>query len=157
MFVVGDEIVHPMHGAGVIKSITSKRINGVEQTYYVLSVPSSNVVIMIPIRQCESIGIRPVMDGAAADIIIELFREAQIEDSANWNKRYRENMLRLKSGDLSEVSRVVKSLMLREKTRSLSTGERKMLVTAKQIMLSELVLAKNTTYNELESLLVSML
>ena len=83
--------------------------------------------------------------------IIDAIRNIDVDMTQNWNHRYRENMLRLKSGDLTEVARVVKSLMLRESSRSLSTGERKMLHSAKQILISELVLSKNCSYEDMEA------
>ena len=139
MFQVGDKIVHPMHGAGIIDSIVQKKVNGVVRDYYILKLPVGGMLVMIPTANSEEIGVRPVVKGDEADM------------TPNWNRRYRENMLRLKSGNLLEVARVVKGLMLREEERGLSTGERKMLHSAKQILISEIVLSQDASYEDVEA------
>ena len=151
MFQVGDKIVHPMHGAGVVDSIVSKKVNGVVREYYLLKIPVGGMLVMIPTTNSEEIGVRPVVNSAEADRIIASIPDIEVDMTANWNRRYRENMLRLKSGDLTEVARVVKGLALRDPDRGLSTGERKMLHSAKQILISELVLSQNTSYEDVEA------
>ncbi len=150
MFNIGDKIAHPMHGAGVIDGIEVKRINGVTREYYILKMPVGGMLVMIPVDNCEDIGVRPIIDERQADKIMEAIASIEIDMSQNWNRRYRENMLRIKSGDLIEVARVVKGLMARDAERGLSTGERKMLRSAKQILISEIVLSKHATYEEIE-------
>ncbi len=151
MFFVGDKIVHPMHGAGVIDNIVEKSINGVVRHYYILKLPATGMMVMIPTDHCEEIGIRPIIDSDYAKQILASMGTIEVESTSNWNQRYRENMLRLKSGDLMEVARVVKSLMIRDHQRGLSTGERKMLHSAKQILISELVLSQSSSYEEIET------
>lgn len=155
MFQVGDKIVHPMHGAGVIDSIVSKKVNGVVRDYYILKLPVGGMLVMIPTANTEEIGVRPVVDRAEADRLIAAMPDIQVDMTQNWNRRYRENMLRIKSGDLMEVARVVKGLMLRDGDRGLSTGERKMLHSARQILISEIVLSKSSSYEEVEERLNS--
>lgn len=150
MFVVGDYIVHPMHGAGVIENIVSKRINGDEREYYVLKLPVGDMVVMVPVNGCEGIGVRPVVSRKEALDILAAFPGIEISMTQNWNKRYRENMDKIKSGNLLEVGEVVKGLMRRDIERGLSTGERKMLHSAKQILISELVIALDTDYEDIE-------
>ena len=111
------------------------------------------MVVMIPTENSESIGVRPVIDRAQADAVLKAIPEIEIEMTSNWNHRYRENMERLKSGDLLEVARVVKGLTMRDSKRGLSTGERKMLHSARQILISELVLSKNEPYDLVEQAL----
>ena len=151
MYQIGDKIVHPMHGAGIIDDIVKKKMNGVTRNYYNLKLPTSSMMVLIPTDHTDEIGVRPVVDSHLADEIIDAMRNIDVDMTQNWNHRYRENMVRLKSGDLTEVARVVKSLMLRESSRSLSTGERKMLHSAKQILISELVLSKNCSYEDMEA------
>ncbi|MBR2667197.1 MAG: CarD family transcriptional regulator [Oscillospiraceae bacterium] len=151
MFQVGDKIAHPMHGAGVVDSIVEKKINDKEMLYYVLKIPVGGMLVMIPADSTEEIGVRPIVSRDEAEKILENMATIETEMVQNWNHRYRENMMRIKSGDLLEVARVVKSLMLRDQSRGLSTGERKMLHSAKQILLSELVMALGCTYEELET------
>ena len=150
MFQIGDKVVHPMHGAGVIDSIVQEKINGKVQDYYVFRMPINGLVLKIPTANSELVWLRAVIDEDRADCVINSLRELKIDVTTNWNKRYRENLERLKSGDLYEVARVIKCLMLREAERGLSTGERKMLHNAKQIFISEMVLAKGKPYQEIE-------
>ena len=151
MFQVGDKIVHPMHGAGVIDSIVTKKVNGVVRDYYILKLPVGGMLVMIPTSHSEEIGVRPVVDTDEADRLIASMPDIEVDMTQNWNRRYRENMMRIKSGDLLEVAKVVKGLMLRDVDRGLSTGERKMLHSAKQILISELVLSQNTSYEDVEA------
>ncbi len=151
MFQPGDKIVHPMHGAGIVDSIVSKKVNGVTRDYYVLKLPVGGMVVMIPTTTSQDIGVRPVVAAAEADKIIASIPGIEVDMTPGWNQRYRENMTRLKSGDLMEVAAVVKGLSRRDEARGLSTGERKMLHTARRILLSELVLAQSVSYEEMES------
>lgn len=150
---IGDKIVYPMHGAGVIEAIEEKEIMGAKQTYYIMRMPIGDMKVMIPTRNAEEIGIRDVIDKDEADRVIASFKSCSTEMDANWNKRYRENVARIKSGNIYEVVRVVKNLMFREKSRGLSTGERKMLNGAKQILVSELVIAKSIKQSEVENIM----
>ena len=150
MFQIGDKIVHPMHGAGVIDSIATQRVNGVVRDYYVLKLPVGGMQVMVPTENSAEIGVRPIVAAGKAEEIIVALRDIQVENDSNWNRRYRENMLRLKSGDLLEVARVMKTLMLRDGERGLSTGERKMLHSAKQILISEIVMSESSSYEDVE-------
>ena len=100
---------------------------------------------------------RPIVDADEAEKILGSIPGLEIEMTQNWNKRYRENMLKIKSGNLLEVAAVVKGLMQRDKERGLSTGERKMLHSAKQILISEIVLSESASYEEVEERLNSAL
>jgi CarD family transcriptional regulator len=151
MFIVGDKIVYPMHGAGIIESIEEKEILGLKQSYYILRMPIGDMKVMIPIKNIEGIGVREIIDRSEADRVLAVLREHESGSNVNWSKRYRENMAKIKSGNIFEVADVVRALMLRERERGLSTGEKKMLSSAKQILVSELVLAKNTNPNEIEN------
>ena len=150
VFTVGDRIAHPMHGAGVISGIETRKTNGTEMDYYVLKLPVGGMLVMIPTQTCESIGVRPIVEPEEAETILNSIPDIEINMTQNWNKRYRENMLKIKSGDLMEVAAVVKGLMERDMSRGLSTGERKMLHSAKQILISEIVLSQSSSYEEIE-------
>ena len=150
MFQPGDKIAHPMHGAGVGDSIVTKKVNGVKRDYYILKLPVGGMVVMIPTTTSEAIGVRAVIDAKQADRVIAAIPSMEIDTTPGWNQRYRENMTRIKSGDLLEVAQVVKSLTRRDNARGLSTGERKMLHTARQILISELVMSQSVTYEEME-------
>ena len=150
MFRIGDKIVHPMHGAGIVDQIVTRKVNGVLRDYYSLKLPLGDMLVMIPTANSEEIGVRPVIKGEEADRVIAAIPGIKVDMIPNWNQRYRENMLRLKSGNLLEVARVVKGLMLREGERGLSTGERKMLHSAKQILISEIVMCQSSSYEDVE-------
>lgn len=157
MFQIGDKVVHPMHGAGIVDSIVQKKVNGVMRDYYVLKLPVRAMVVMVPTENCEEIGVRPIVDREQADRVLAAIPDIQVEMTQNWNRRYRENMERLKSGDLFEVARVVKGLMLRDVDKGLSTGERKMLHSAKQILISEIVMCQSSSYEDVEARINSAL
>ena len=150
MFSIGDLVVHPMHGAGVIDDIVRERVAGTTKEYYVFKMPMGGLILKIPTENSRAIGIRKVISKAEADELMEEIPAIAVEHNANWNKRYQENLLRLKSGDLREVAQVIKGLMRRDTLRGLSTGERKMLHSAKQIMISELVLVLDSDYKSVE-------
>ncbi len=143
--------MHPMHGAGVIDSIVRRRVAGQVQEYYQLRLSVGNMVVMVPTDNTGEIGMRPVVSGAKAEELMSEMEGIEVDMTSNWNRRYRENLVRLKSGDLLEVARVVKGLRRRESQRGLSNGERKMLHTAKQILISELVLAQSLPYETVEN------
>ena len=153
MFQVGDKVVHPMHGAGIVNSIVQKKVDGVVRDYYILKLPNRSMVVMIPTDSSDEIGVRPVVDREQADRVLAAIPTIQVEMTSNWNHRYRENMERMKSGDLLEVARVIKGLTARDMKRGLSTGERKMLHAAKQILISEIVLSKSVSYESAEEAL----
>jgi len=150
MYNIGDRIVYPMHGAGIIESIEEKEILGRKQSYYVVRIPIGDMKVMIPTKNVKGIGIRDVISEQDADKVFSVLKSENSNSNNNWNKRYRENLVKIKSGNIYEVADVVKSLMLREKKKGLSTGERKMLNSAKQILISELVLAKSMSAAEVE-------
>lgn len=143
MFNIGDKVVYPMHGAGVIEEIEERIILGENRKYYIMKIPIGDMKVMVPMENMHEIGIRNVVsDGEIEDVIV-LLKDPPSDMPDNWNRRYRENMDRLKSGDIFEVATVVRNLMLADKVKGLSTGEKKMLANAKQILISELVLARS--------------
>lgn len=150
MFSIGDRIVHPMHGAGVVADIVSEKLDGEMIKYYALKLVSGEVTILVPILQSEQVGVRKVCSKSKAEDVIEYFRDIPRDEDKCWNRRYRENMLRIRSGDILEVSKVVKNLLVRNHERELSTGEKKMFASAKQILFSELSLALNQSCDEIE-------
>lgn len=150
---IGDKIVYPMHGAGTIEAIEERKIMGEMQLYYILRIPIGDMKVMIPMNHAEDIGLRDVIDEREADRVLQEFRDCRTEMNPNWNKRCRENMTKIKSGNIYEVVHVVKNLMYRDKSRGLSTGERKMLNSAKQILVSELVVAKSLSQSDIENIM----
>ena len=151
MYQIGDKIVHPMHGAGVIESIVEEKIGGKLIQFYVFKMPISGLTLKIPTTNTEAIGIRNILSVREIETIIAKIPSLGIDMISNWNHRYRENMERIKSGDLIEVSSVIKALMHRDNERGLSNGERKMLHSAKQILISEIVLSEGMEYSDAEA------
>ena len=151
MFNIGDKIVYPMHGAGTIDSIEEKDILGEKQSYYILRMPGE-VKVMVPIAKAEEVGVRSIIDKSSADKVFNVLEQDETEMNKNWNKRYRDNMDKLKSGDIYEIADVVRNLSFKQKEKGLSTGEKKMLNNAKQILVSELVLAESSNTDEMEEI-----
>ena len=157
MFKIGDYIVHPMHGAGIVDGIVTKKINGSMRDYYVLKLPVGDMLLMVPVDGCEDIGVRNIISYDEAENVFSVFSSLEFSQTQNWNKRYRENVEKIKSGNVLDVASVVKGLMCRENERGLSTGERKMLHSAKQILISALVIATDSSYEDVEKRLYSAL
>ncbi len=153
MYSIGDKVVHPMHGAGVIKDLKKIMLGGIEREYYVVCFVVGNMISDIPVDGCEKIGIRDVMSKDDAQKILEYFRTYEVGSDGNWNKRQRENLAKLKSGDVYQVASVLKELMCREKRKGLSTSERKTLCSARQIILSELIMSEIADESDIEMIL----
>lgn len=153
MFNIGDNIVYPMHGAGTISSIEEKEILGEKQQYYIIKMPGE-VMVMVPTAKAEAMGVRNVIDEKSASSVLQVLEKDETEMSNNWNKRYRENLDKMKTGNIYEVADVVRNLSFKQKEKgTLSTGEKKMLLNAKQILVSELVLAEHSSKEEIEKLI----
>ncbi len=150
MYNIGEKIVYPMHGAGIIEAIEEKEILGKLQKYYILKIATTHMDIMVPVATADEIGVRPIIDQKDLGSIIEEIKHYDDTDELNWNKRYRMNLQKLKTGSIIEVGRVIKSLLLRESVKVLSTCEKKMLNNARQIMASEIVLATDKDLSDVE-------
>jgi CarD family transcriptional regulator len=155
MFIIGDRIVYPMHGAGVIEQIEEKQILGEVREYYILKVPCGDMKIMIPIESSQEVGVRAIISTDKIDEVLDVLRAESSEMSNNWNRRYRENMEKLKTGDIYNVAEVVRNLMRTDKEKKLSTGEKKMLSNAKQILISEIILVKDIDHDAAEKIINS--
>lgn len=142
MYSIGDCIVYPMHGAGVIKDIEEKEILDDKQLYYVLEIPSERMEILIPVNKAEEIGVREICNSSLiADVFTALDGEMETMDT-NWNKRYQQNMNNLKTGDIMDVAKVYRNLAILDQRKGLSSGEKKMLSTARNFLVSEIVLVE---------------
>lgn len=150
MYQVGDVVVHPMHGSGTISAVISERISGREQVYYVFSLPTGGLELHIPVEKAQTLGMRELICLERAESLIQSFATLHGEHCSNWSKRYRDNLERLKSGDIEQVVQVLKVLLLRDCQQGLSTGERKMLYTAKQIFITEMSMVTGQEYQSVE-------
>lgn len=153
MFAIGEKIVYPMHGAGTIEAIEERNLMGEKCKYYVLLIPQNEIRIMIPCNKTETVGVRGVIPKSEVDRVSETLKGASTEMAKIWNRRYRDNMEKLKTGTITHVAEVVRDLMRVDREKRLSTGEKKMLSNAKQILISELVLVSGKCAAELDVLI----
>lgn len=151
MFKIGDKVVYPMHGAGTIVSIEEKEMMGNKENYYIIKMPVGDMKLMVPTEKAEKIGVRNVVTKEESDKVFKVLekpKDPYIHDS-NWSKRYASNVDKIKSGDIYEVAEVVRELSHRHMEKGLSIGEKKMLASAKDILLSEMALAENESHDML--------
>ena len=142
MFLVGDKVVYPMHGAGVIEAIEQRTILGEVREYYVLRMPVGEMQVLVPVHAIRDAGLRPIVGREAADRVFALLSEDATQEQSNWNRRYRSNLEKLKSGDIFELAAVVRNMTRRDQEKGLSTTEKKMLENARQLLVSELALVE---------------
>ena len=157
MFCKGDKVVYPMYGAGIIEGLEKREIDGESLEYYVMRIPVGDLKIMVSVMKADTLGIRQVSSSEEVFKIINSISDKPVSMAENWNQRYKENMEKIKTGQLSEVSEVFRNLLLREKNRGLSSAEKKMLTNAKQIILSEIILSHNIAKPEAENLLAEIM
>ena len=155
MFNIGDVIVYPMYGAGIITDIVEKDFLGELRNYYCVSLPYCRMEASVPVDNCEKLGVRNVIDKSRITEVIEVLKGETEKMNPNWNKRYRDNTDRMRTGDILEVAAVVRNLVRTDRAKPLSTGEKKLLSTAKQILESELIYAGGYTSDEADELVES--
>ncbi|PGM87226.1 transcription factor YdeB [Bacillus cereus] len=151
MFQIGDNIVYPMHGAGIIEAIEEKEFSGKKQEYYVIKMSISNMQVMIPMGKILSSSIRPVTDILALEHIIHIFQHGESDRLLPWKQRYKVNTDKIKTGEIQEGAEVVRDLMRMKKEKALNTSEKKMLDNAHEFLISELGLIKGITENQIKS------
>lgn len=137
-----------MHGAGIIESVEMKEILGGSVEYFLVKLASGNLEIMVPVDKCETVGVRHIVSRDVIERVYEVLQEETSDMAKNWNKRLRENMDSLKTGDILKVAAVVRNLTRTDRIKKLSTGEKKMLNNATQILESEISLSVGITIEE---------
>ena len=158
MFQIGAMAVYPAHGVGVIESIQEREVAGFLQSFYIMRLLDTDMIIMIPTRNANNIGLRTVIDRQAVNEIFEILRERPTSlNQQTWNRRYRDYMDKIKTGSLFRVAEVLRDLTLLKLEKELSFGERKMLDTAKNLLVKELCLVNNKEENEIEAQLQELL
>jgi len=143
MFKIGDKVVYPMHGAGIIEAIEDREFMGRVQAYYVMKLPFGGMKVMIPLNNVENIGLRQVVGMTEINKVFNILKDRKKVAATTWNRRVKAHMDKMKSGDIYEVAEVVRNLALQDREKRLSTGERRLLENARQILISELVLAQD--------------
>lgn len=155
MFSIGDNIVYPMYGAGIITDIVEKDFLGEKRSYYCVSLPYCRMEAQVPVDNCDKLGVRDIIEKDRIEEVITVLNGEAEPMNPNWNKRYRDNTDRMRTGDILEVAAVVRNLVRTDRIKPLSTGEKKLLATAKQILASELIYAGGYTMDEADDLVES--
>ncbi|QQK07386.1 CarD family transcriptional regulator [Miniphocaeibacter halophilus] len=155
MFDIGDKIVYPMHGAGVIIEKEKKDILGIEKEYFILKMPVGDMKISIPIDKINEVGIRNIVDNDVVEDIFEILSEDQGEIISNWNQRYKDNLEKLRTGDLYEISKVFRDLYILDSEKGLSMAEKKILNTSKKMLISEISVVEDELASEVEYKIIS--
>lgn len=148
MYKIGDKIVYPMHGAGTIEKIESREILGEVKDYYILNIACGSMGLMLPVDNCDRIGVRNIVSREELSAAFDLLSGESTKMIDNWSKRQRENMEKLKTGNIRVVAEVVRNLTRMDRDRKLSAGEKKMLNNARKILLSEVMLVLGIDENE---------
>lgn len=156
-FQVGDKVVYPNHGVGVIEQISSRTIGPTVEKFYLLRIKSSSLKVMVPFHNVESVGLRRVIKNGEVQRIVEFLTDGKCENHADWKYRFKENSDRMRTGSLLEVAGVLKSLLQLNQTKPLSFREKKMLERARYLLVSELAMAKNWDEVQVEQLLAKAL
>ena len=145
MFNIGDRVAYPMHGAGLIENIEERQILGEKRNYYILRIKHGNMQVMVPVTGAEDTGLRAIVNKSTIDDVCKVLASESTPMDENWNRRNRDNMEKLKTGDLGEVAGVIRNLVRVDREKKLSTGEKKLLNTARQILASEMVMVLDVT------------
>jgi len=151
MFKVGDLAVYPAQGVGVIEAIENREVMGNEQKFYIMKIMGNGMKIMIPIKSAKSVGLREVIKEKDIAKVYEILRQKDVTvDKQTWNKRYREYLEKIKTGSVYEIAKVLRDLLILKNDKNLSFGERKMMDTAKNLLIKEISVATNCDERKIE-------
>ena len=143
-FHIGDKVVYPNHGVGVIEQISSRTIGQTVEKFYLLKIQSSSLKVMVPFHNVGTVGLRRVVKNGEIQKIVDFLTDGECDNNADWKYRFKENSERMRTGSLLEVAAVLKGLLLLSQSKPLSFREKKMLERARYLLVSELAMAKNT-------------
>ena len=151
MFKVGDLAVYPAQGVGVIEAIENREVMGRGQLFYIMKIMGNGMRIMIPTDSAEAVGLRELISESDIPQIYEILRNKNVTvDKQTWNKRYREYLEKIKTGSVFEIARVLRDLFILKSDKNLSFGERKMMDTAKNLLIKEISIASNSEETKVE-------
>lgn len=151
MFKVGDLAVYPAQGVGIIESIESREVMGSSQAFYIMKILGSNMKIMIPLNSAKAVGLREIISAKEIPKIYDILKNKDITiDKQTWNKRYRDYLEKIKTGSVYEVARVLRDLFILKNDKDLSFGERKMMDTAKGLLIKEISIATKSEEAKIE-------
>lgn len=152
MFKTGDKVLHPLHGIGLIEAVTEQVVRGESKKYYVVNLTLKKMTVMMPVENAEEIGLRKIMKSQQIEQILKGLKENKVSlMPTNWNRRYKFNLDKIKTGDINEVAEVLKNLSVKEKKKGLSMGEKKMLENVRSLLVGEIVYSKNVDYDKARS------
>ncbi|MDB9823089.1 CarD family transcriptional regulator [Deltaproteobacteria bacterium] len=152
MFKKGDLAVYPAHGVGVIETIESQEISGCRQDFYIIRILDNNMKIMVPTQNVDSVGLREIIGQKEVPKLYSILKKRDVViDNQTWNRRYREYMDKIKTGSVFEVAEVYRDLLMLKEEKDLSFGERKMLDTARSLLVKEISLAKKVAEKQIEN------
>ena len=151
-FHVGDKAVYPVHGVAEVVALEERSIGGQPTSVYVLKIIETGLKIMVPTTNADTVGLREVISNKEASEVYSILRSKETaRDTQTWNRRYREYMEKIKTGSVFEIAEVLRDLCLLRKSKDLSFGERRMLETARGLLVKEIAVAKSTTENNIEA------
>jgi CarD family transcriptional regulator len=156
-FEVGDKVVYPHHGAATIERRETRTFNGEEKEYLVLRLAYGDLTLSVPSENADKVGLRDVINDEEVEEVFAVLRKKEARMPTNWSRRFKNHVEKLKSGDIYQVAEVVRNLSIRDKDKGLSAGEKRMLVKARQILVSELTFACNVNEEEAEAKLTEAL
>ena len=148
MFDVGDKVVYPHHGAGTVVKKEKREVLGQTREYLTIQILHNDMTVNVPVENAEQVGLRTVIDEDLVNTVVKALTAGESEMPKNWNRRFKHNRDKMKTGDIFELAEVVKNLSLRDHEKGLSTGEKQMFVKAKKILASELMYAKAVDEDE---------
>ena len=152
-YKVGEVVVYPHHGAAVIEDIETREMGGETLEYLVLHINQSDLVVRVPIKNADNVGVRDVVGKEGLEKVFSVLRDEDVEEAGNWSRRYKANQERLASGDINKVAEVVRDLWRRDQDRGLSAGEKRMLGKSPTILVGELALAKPVDENKADTMM----
>jgi len=148
LFDIGDKVVYPHHGAGTVVKKESREVLGQIRDYLTIQILHNDMVVNVPCENAEKVGLRHVIEEDLVNTVLKALTGGSTEMPKNWNRRFKHNRDKMKTGDIFELAEVVKNLSLRDHEKGLSTGEKQMFVKAKKILASELMYAKAMSEDE---------
>lgn len=156
-FRIGDRVVYPNHGVGVVEQVGTRTLGQAVERYYLLNIKSSNLKVTVPFHSVGTVGLRRVVRNGEIQKILDYLQDINGDSAADWKDRFKENSDRMRTGSLMEVAAVLKSLLVLKENKGLSFREKKMLERARYLLVSELALAKNCEEDQIEVLLTKTL
>jgi len=152
-FHIGDKVVYPNHGVGVIEQISSLTVGATVEKFYLVSIKSSSLKVRVPFHNVDNVGLRRVVRNGEVQKILDFLADSECLNNTDWKYRFKENSDRMRTGSLLEVAGVLKSLLMLHQSKPLSFREKKMLERARYLLVSELAMAKNCEERQVEELL----